>query len=596
MKVKNFAMGATALVIGAAGFANAGHAYSGTAVYGLGSSLVAPYARQEFDCYGKDADLYVQNSTKTNPPVVQDPAPFIYNGKQCTSYNPITGAGAPPLAAPYNSAAQLNYESTGSGTGIKGLYAHDATQAGALPSTGNTPWPAAPLGVQFGFAETSLDSTDVSIYNSGDTSGAACTTTTNEEHVGLCVVPPGVTPGSGQVANPSQYYGALIQIPMLITPVDIAFNPVYETVLNADSSTTTYKFNIYTKYQNKDGSGGLHLDVTALCNIFNGGITNWNDASLKTLNGGKSLEDPTDPTPATSWSVPLQIVGRSDSSGTTSVFTRHLAAVCGSVTYENGASNQYTAVTTTLPSALQGPVYTVGSGGVAPTGTTPGKFVRAGLSSGVAEFVGLVPAPTSTSTPVFNGRIGYVGPDYALPAVTLTKATPIALEVANLQNALGAFVEPSAKAATAAFAAQLPPQSDANGNYVSGDTANGLRSDPSAWVQGTTTSSYLANPQATGSYPITGTSNMILYTCYANKNLFGAIKGYLAWYNANPEVISTNGILSEAGLAYLPKAWRVAIKNTFLTPVANTKALDLNIGVAQAASTPQCDTAGIIGG
>ena len=41
-------------------------------------------------------------------------------------------------------------------------------------------------------------------------------------------------------------------------------------------------------------SGGLRLDQDAYCRIWNGQITNWNDARLKALNGNVSLQDPQD--------------------------------------------------------------------------------------------------------------------------------------------------------------------------------------------------------------------------------------------------------------------------------------------------------------
>jgi ABC-type phosphate transport system substrate-binding protein len=585
-------MGATALVVGATGFAGAGNA-AGTSVYGLGSSLVAPYVREEFDCFGSDANAYYQASPSTNAPIVNNPLPYVDTtaGTQCTSLNPITGAGAPTTVAPIDATSQLNYESTGSGTGIKGLVAHDATKAGALPSA----WPSAPLGVQFGFAETSLDSTDVGIYNNGNVTGSTCG---GQEHIGLCVVAPGVTPGSGQVANPASQYGSVIQIPMLITPVAIGFDPVYEKVYDVGSgSTTSYKFRLH--FPRADGSGGLHLDVATLCKIFNGQIQNWNDPALTALNGGTSLKDPTDPTPAGAWSVPLQIVGRSDSSGTTSLFTRHMAKVCPGVTYATGFQNNYTSVTTTLPSAIYAGVYTKTG---APGNNTPapgevlGKFTGANGSDGVAEYVGFTRPVNATTTTLIQGRIGYLGPDYTLPAVTVTKSTASVLQTASLQNHANKWVAPTAGGALAAFAAQLPPQSTSKGVYSASTTANGLRSNPQDWVQGTTTSSYLADPIPATAYPITGTSNGLYYTCYSSAAKVTTMVGYLNWYLTNPNTISATGILGVAGFSPLPTAWRTAVLQTFVKPTGTTRPLGLFIGQAGNASAPQCTGSSIVGG
>ncbi len=61
---------------------------------------------------------------------------------------------------------------------------------------------------------------------------------------------------------------------------------------------------------------GLRLDPTALVDIFRGQITKWNDPRLAELNPGVALPDRA-----------LQVVHRSDASGTTSIFTSYLAAV-----------------------------------------------------------------------------------------------------------------------------------------------------------------------------------------------------------------------------------------------------------------------------
>ncbi len=69
-------------------------------------------------------------------------------------------------------------------------------------------------------------------------------------------------------------------------------------------------------------------------------------------------------TPGANWSVPIELVGRSDSAGATAIFTRALAAQCASIT-----GNQYLNGSTTLPAPLQGPSYTG-----APITPVAGKF------------------------------------------------------------------------------------------------------------------------------------------------------------------------------------------------------------------------------
>ncbi len=60
----------------------------------------------------------------------------------------------------------------------------------------------------------------------------------------------------------------------------------------------------------------IKLDATTLADIFRGQITKWNDARITALNKGMNF-------PAT----PIVVVYRSDSSGTTAVFTDYLAKV-----------------------------------------------------------------------------------------------------------------------------------------------------------------------------------------------------------------------------------------------------------------------------
>lgn len=61
---------------------------------------------------------------------------------------------------------------------------------------------------------------------------------------------------------------------------------------------------------------GLRLPREVYTNIFLGKITNWNDPRIAAANPGVSLPD-----------LPITVVRRSDGSGTTAVFTQHLAAI-----------------------------------------------------------------------------------------------------------------------------------------------------------------------------------------------------------------------------------------------------------------------------
>jgi phosphate transport system substrate-binding protein len=66
---------------------------------------------------------------------------------------------------------------------------------------------------------------------------------------------------------------------------------------------------------NVNGVNSLKLDAPTLAKIFNGGITRWDDPSIKALNPGTNLP-----------STPIHVFFRSDQSGDTSNFQQYLVA------------------------------------------------------------------------------------------------------------------------------------------------------------------------------------------------------------------------------------------------------------------------------
>jgi phosphate transport system substrate-binding protein len=146
---------------------------------------------------------------------------------------------------------------------------------------------------------------------------------------------------------------------------------------------------------------GLKLPRAAYPEIFTGTITRWNDARLVAANPGVKLPD-----------MPITVVRRSDSSGTTFVFTRHLAAI--NDTFRTAVG---TGTTVQWPQS--------------------DKFIAAPKNDGVTA--------TIKQTP---GAIGYIEYSYA----KLTKA-----DVALLENKSGAFVEANAATGGAALASATLP-------------------------------------------------------------------------------------------------------------------------------------------
>lgn len=149
-------------------------------------------------------------------------------------------------------------------------------------------------------------------------------------------------------------------------------------------------------YNLKDVKAAIKLDGAVIAEIFSGKILNWNDAKIAALNPGLAL-------PKTSI-VPIY---RSDSSGTTSVFTEYLGKVSPEWEKKTGHGK-----TVKWPTGLGGK----GNEGV--TGQIK-------------------------NTP---GAIGYV---------ELTYATAEKLPVAELKNKSGQFVAPSLKSVAEAAAGSL---------------------------------------------------------------------------------------------------------------------------------------------
>jgi len=513
-----------------AAFAAPAHAAT---VYGGGSSMIAYPWRQIGDCVGTYQQLLIDL-----PPVISRPI---------TSFC-VTSPGT----------NTIHYVSNSSIKGIEALYAHDATLYGDIDPfvLGVQNWPS----VQYGLSEVPLTAADVAAYNSGGT-----------VH--------GVTVGTPNYPVPGPKFGAVVQFPIAIGSIAVAFDPVFRKVRNADATITNSSFNLVF--------GELRLDANTYCKIFNGQISDWNDPALTALNAGASLTGGV--------SVPMQIVGRQGKSGATGIFTRHLAAVCGSL-----AGNAYADGSADLPASTVSGVYNRASGVL--TGAALGKFTRVNGDDGVAEYLAFKDLPgAAAGSTLVQGRIGYVGVTQTIPYSTNVGLTG-GLVSAALQNSMGTFVKPTPASTTTAFGALAPPQSNATGGYSAANTVNGLRVSPDQWVQPLSKTSALANPVHAGSYPIVGTVNWIGYTCYADAAALAVLKNTSGTgiLNQIGGVLVTDpaaGILANAGMSALPSQWATAIRGTFLLPTAATRPLNLYLDVAGAgAINTACSMPGVIGG
>lgn len=157
----------------------------------------------------------------------------------------------------------------------------------------------------------------------------------------------------------------------------------------------------------------LKLDGPTLANIYLGNIKKWNDAAIAGLNSGASLPD-----------KDIQVAFRSDSSGTSGVFTDYLSKVSDEWKTKVG---QATA-----------PKWPVGQGGQG--------------NDGVTNVVKQTP--------------------YAIGYVELTYAKTNKLAFADMKNKAGKFVTPSVEATSAAAAsATLPADYRLSITNADGDAA-----------------------------------------------------------------------------------------------------------------------------
>lgn len=148
---------------------------------------------------------------------------------------------------------------------------------------------------------------------------------------------------------------------------------------------------------NLEGVKGLKLTGDIIADIYQGKITNWNDARIGNINEGITLPDLT-----------INPVYRSDGSGTTFVFSDYLSKVSPSWNETIGTGK-----------ALKWPA------GIAAKGN-PGV------------------AGTISQT---KGAIGYIGSEYAFA---------LKIPTAQLQNKAGNFITPDTKSISAAASIDIP--------------------------------------------------------------------------------------------------------------------------------------------
>jgi len=271
--------------------------------------------------------------------------------------------------------------------------------------------------------------------------------------------------------NHGAAWGPLIQVPAMATAVTLPFN--------------------------KAGTA-LNLTTNEVCGVFSGRLTNWNQLAAP---GGRT--------------GPITVVYRSDSSGTTELFTRFLNAKC------------------------------TGEAGTFAVTTSFGSSYSLGVPTGAVSAIGS-PA-VMTALKAADSRITYMSPDLA---VTATADLDDATKVATVNS--------------------IAPNLTNVGTAVSGVTppAAANRSNPNLWVPVFAATTSLTDPSvfpfpSTG-YPIIGFTNMIFSQCYADATQTGLVRSFLtqqygAGTSANDAAVTANRFVP------MSAAFKSALRGSFLT-------------------------------
>lgn len=366
------------------------------------------------------------------------------------------------LQTSLESGISWNYAAVGSGAGARGVLCNSGGQVPITTDlTGATVIPTVtPTTVHFGASDNPLSATQINDWNNstnitGGGSSPDCSQTPT---------------GSGGLNQA----GPILQIATFGTPITIPFN-----------LTPVSPAGQLTK------NGSMTLNDTQLCGIFSGKIVSWSDSALTgivtTVRRGVT-------TPAT-LSGPITVVYRSDGSGTSALFTAHLAAVCT----KGGNSNISFTSTQTFANLFNNA--TLGNPAM------PSNWIGASGSGNVQANIGPQINGSVNNGNGTSGSIGYLSPDYtqAAPATLGGKFPPVAYLV-NQDSGSTTPVPPDYTNTTAALAT-FPLASDLSKgtNYVP------ARARPNA------------------GYPIAGYTTMIMPVCYsfANNNVVNALYDFI---------------------------------------------------------------------
>ncbi len=325
--------------------------------------------------------------------------------------------------------------------------------------------------------------------------------------------------------------GPLIQLPAFGVPVTVAFT---------DGSATA-----------------VTLNDDDVCGIFSGKLTNWNQTSAS----------------ASVPAGPITVGFRGDTSGTTFLFSNHLASVCTTGASGNSnvtfvGANNFSANFASLPANF---VPGTGNGGVqanylAIRAASSGNPVV--INSSYVNSAGATVPVTRTITN--SSQVAYLGPDYTSIAPNAGNYNAN-VRVASLRNRNNgtAYLPNVANTTTALSTSAAPPSTAATA------------ANPTLWVPVT--------PNPAAGYPIVGFTNLIVSQCYKSATVTNGIKALLQNQYNNNGSFATD--IANSGFVKVPNVvsanYVTRINGTFL---ANTYGYNLDIG-----NKTRCKTGGTTG-
>jgi len=527
-------------------------------VYGGGSTLLSLSARQIFDCYHG----------------------AILPGDG-NSFSPsFPGPGLLPTTCTVGALSTVEglYAGVGSGSGLRGFIANDPHQHlqspnSGLPATFSLPanppvyvdgTGAAPFGLypypelDFAASDSPLPSFTVT---TGSTLAAAnslttvsyssFTPTTNWQ--GLAAV---TAAASAPVNYSTAKYGQPIQIPAAEVPVAIAVN-----VATTTAATWTIRSALSP---NTQAGGAIQLSAAQLCAIFSGTVRDWHSAAsiaYLTSSGAVSSQlfdaDNTNATthtgtPYTNVSLPITVAYRSDGSGTSFIITNYLAAVCpllDTIGTGNPPSNytkiftgvgRTTGATANLPSTSFANL-------IANIKTVTGTDVTTGANPWIGGSGSGAVAAAINNNSANSGLIGYLSNDFT-KAYSASSTAPLSASIQDEHlrasgvnhpgdsgtlgsaqnfiaptpiNAFNAWKHITAPTATVSAPATYNDWNVYNQTFTSG-TSGGVT---------LTGKPILPLDTDTNAYPITGTTFLELYSCYADSvgTRVPAVANFVSW-------------------------------------------------------------------